>query len=132
MNIQGAEEEGLGKGGKEKGRGEGGGGEKHRRLNLVVHPLVGGGERGGTTEERGSEKHVGGTLLSSSGEPQVAPPAPVEWFALVGVVVHGREVSVVWDHKGKKYPDIGAGLHVWVDGKLAASSPELTRLSVAI
>jgi hypothetical protein len=22
----------------------------------------------------------------------------VEWFALKGVIVHGREVSVVWDH----------------------------------
>ena len=120
--IQGEEEEK-----EEEGRG---GGEKHRRLNLVVHPLVGGAPRG--TEERGSER-VGGS--SSRGEEEeVAPPAPVEWFALIGVVVHGREVSVVWDHKGERYPDVGAGpgLHVWVDGKLAASSPELTRLSVAI
>ena len=47
--------------------------------------------------------------------------------------MHGREVSVVWDREGRRFPELGApGLHVWVDGVLAASSPELTPLSVPL
>jgi len=38
---------------------------------------------------------------------------------------------VVWDHDGARY-GVGPGLHVWVNGKLAASSPRLMRLEVSL
>ena len=38
---------------------------------------------------------------------------------------------MVWDHDGARY-GVGPGLHVWVNGKLAASSPRLMRLEVSL
>lgn len=127
--------EGGGGGGGEGGGGGGEGGGKRHNLNLVVHPLVGGAGAAGAGEanEGGDGDRVsGGGANERASERRTAPAAPVEWFALTGVVVHGREVSVVWDLSGVKYPGVGQGLHVWVDGKLAASSRELRRLSVPI
>ena len=46
------------------------------------------------------------------------------WFRLEGVRYQGREVVVQWDRDGARWGG-AAGLRVWADGKLVASSPRL-------
>ena len=56
---------------------------------------------------------------------EVYPLSAVRWFAATAVKLRGRDVAVVWDADGKRFPH-GAGLHVWVDGLLAGSAFPLT------
>jgi len=57
----------------------------------------------------------------------------VTYFALDNVFYHGHNVSVAFDAAGKRYAAKGCtGLCVWVDGKLAAKSATLGRLSVEL
>ena len=60
---------------------------------------------------------------------EVDPLAPEDWpyFALDDLPYHGRRVSILWDRDGSRYRR-GAGLHILVDGKTAATSPRLGRL----
>jgi hypothetical protein len=57
-----------------------------------------------------------------------ADPGYLRFFALVDVPYHGHLIGVVWDVDGTRY-HLGAGLHVLVDGKVAASAPKLTRIA---
>ncbi len=59
--------------------------------------------------------------------------APADWdyFALDDVPYRGHRVCILWDKTGKRYKR-GAGLHVLVDGKQAATSPTLSPLVVEI
>jgi hypothetical protein len=50
-----------------------------------------------------------------------------DWFCLDGAPYHGHLLTVIWDRDGSRYHR-GAGLSVLIDGRLVASSPELTRL----
>ncbi|MEX2139739.1 MAG: discoidin domain-containing protein [Pirellulales bacterium] len=61
---------------------------------------------------------------------EVHPLAPADWdyFALDGVVYHGRELMIFWDKEGKRYGR-GAGLHVIVDGRKIASAEKLQPLT---
>ena len=63
----------------------------------------------------------------------VNPLAPADWhyFALDDVPYRGHLISVVWDKTGKRYK-LGAGLHVLVDGKPAAKSLTLSRLTLRV
>jgi hypothetical protein len=63
----------------------------------------------------------------------VRPLAPATWdyFALDGVAYRNHTVSIVWDRTGQRY-GIGRGLAVMLDGKIAATSPELSRLTVPV
>ncbi|MEI6538001.1 MAG: discoidin domain-containing protein [Planctomycetota bacterium] len=63
----------------------------------------------------------------------VNPLAPAAWdyFALDDVPYRGHLISVVWDKTGKRYK-LGAGLHVLVDGKPAAKSLTLSRLTLRV
>ncbi|MEZ6038182.1 MAG: discoidin domain-containing protein [Planctomycetota bacterium] len=54
-----------------------------------------------------------------------------DWFALERLGYRGHEVAVRWDRTGARYGR-GAGLRVFVDGRLVAHSPSLTRLEVAM
>jgi len=60
---------------------------------LTVHPLVGGGGGGadGGSEE---DEREGGSARGGRPDGGVAAPAAVEWFALSGAVVHGREAGL--------------------------------------
>lgn len=57
--------------------------------------------------------------------------AQLPWWTVDGVSLHARIVSVAFDADGLHYKR-GAGLKVWVDGVVAASSPTLTKLVVAL
>lgn len=64
----------------------------------------------------------------------VAPLLPEgtwAWFCLDGVRVRGHDLAVVWDRDGSKYGK-GAGLHVWLDGKVVAKSDRLGTLKVPL
>ena len=64
----------------------------------------------------------------------VAPLAPadaLDWFALDGVRYHGHELAILWDRAGTRYHR-GAGLIVIADGKPAAHSARLERVTVAL
>ncbi len=61
------------------------------------------------------------------------PAGKLEHFLLDGLNYRGHDVTVVWDDpQGKKdhYGDGRRGLDVYIDGKLAKSSPKLERLTV--
>jgi hypothetical protein len=63
---------------------------------------------------------------------EIAPLIPEkawDWFCLDGVSYHGRKLTIVWDATGEKY-GLGKGLHLLVDGSLAANSPGLSRLRI--
>jgi hypothetical protein len=63
----------------------------------------------------------------------VNPLAPDtwDWFALDDVAYHGHSVSIVWDRNGTRYKR-GRGLMLFVNGRKAATRPDLGRLSVAL
>ncbi|HEY3957508.1 MAG TPA: discoidin domain-containing protein [Streptosporangiaceae bacterium] len=63
----------------------------------------------------------------------VNPQIPAGWkyFCLENVPYHGHNVTVMWDRDGTQY-HAGRGLHVYVDGKLAARSATIHRLTVPI
>lgn len=54
-------------------------------------------------------------------------PQYLKYFALEDVPYHGHLVGVVFDADGKKY-GLGAGLSVFVDGKIVAHEPGLKRV----
>lgn len=57
---------------------------------------------------------------------EVHPLSLVAHFCVTRLRVRGLELAVVWDALGERYAH-GAGLHVWVDGRWAASAaPQLT------
>jgi len=58
-------------------------------------------------------------------------PADWDWFALQNVAYRGHDVTVFWDRDGSRYGR-GAGLHLVVDGGVAARADGLERLSVEL
>ncbi len=64
---------------------------------------------------------------------EIAPLLPADtwtWFRLDGVRYRGRELAIEWDRDGSRF---GArGLRLFVDGKLLASAPELTKLTAPL
>jgi hypothetical protein len=63
----------------------------------------------------------------------VNPLAPASWdyFALDGIAYRNHALTIVWDRTGERY-GMGRGLSLLVDGQLAASSPELGRLTAPL
>ena len=51
-----------------------------------------------------------------------------DWFCLDNILYHGKIVTIIWDKTGLKYKK-GKGLSVWVNGKKAASSLKLERVT---
>ncbi len=62
---------------------------------------------------------------------EINPLAPADWdyFALDDVPYRGHRVSIVWDKLGKRY-QLGAGLHVLVDGHAVGKSDKLERVAI--
>ena len=59
----------------------------------------------------------------------------IKYFALDNVAYHGHNLTVAYDSAGAhgRYAGKGCtGFCVWVDGKLAHSSPTLARLNVSL
>ena len=52
-----------------------------------------------------------------------------DYFCIDGLLYHGVIISVLWDREGSRYGR-GAGLHVLVNGKAAASSRTIRKLKI--
>eukprot|EP00038_Savillea_parva_P005034 m.146395 g.146395 ORF g.146395 m.146395 type:complete len:334 (-) comp11644_c0_seq12:1814-2815(-) len=59
------------------------------------------------------------------------PAHVLPWWAADGVAIRGRIVTVVFDADGSHYR-LKAGLTVWVDGTIVATSPHLARLEIPL
>ena len=64
-------------------------------------------------------------------EPLFVPGEQLSSFAAGGLRIRGQEVEVAFDVDGTRYGG-SAGLAVWLDGRLAAHSPKLSRLAVRL
>ncbi|MFF1607705.1 discoidin domain-containing protein [Amycolatopsis sp. NPDC058278] len=64
---------------------------------------------------------------------RLAPLVPSTWdhFAVENVPYHGRNLTVAWDRDGHVYRQ-GAGLSVWLDGKLVLRQSGLTAVDVPV
>lgn len=64
---------------------------------------------------------------------EINPLASDDWdyFALDNIAYHGCNIGVYWDKSGERY-GLGKGLRLLVDGKLAASSDRLDKLSAKL
>lgn len=58
-----------------------------------------------------------------------ASPGHLSFFALQNVPYHGRLVTIVYDHDGRRY-GLGRGLSIFSEGRLRAHRPTLGRLTV--
>ncbi|WP_154697649.1 MGH1-like glycoside hydrolase domain-containing protein [Lentzea guizhouensis] len=63
----------------------------------------------------------------------IAPLAPASWthFAVENVPYHGHNLTVLWDRDGTRYGK-GAGLRVWLDGRLTHTQPNLAAVRLTI
>lgn len=59
------------------------------------------------------------------------PPGEWDYFCLTRVSYHGRDLTVLWDRDGTRYGR-GKGLRLWVDGRPAASRPDLGKLATRL
>ncbi|WP_229693085.1 MGH1-like glycoside hydrolase domain-containing protein [Lentzea pudingi] len=66
-------------------------------------------------------------------EVSIAPLVPDSWnhFAAENVPYHGHNLTVLWDRDGNRYGK-GAGLRVWVDGRLTHSQAGLAAVRLTI
>jgi hypothetical protein len=55
------------------------------------------------------------------------PDGKWDWFCLDNILYHGKIITVIWDKTGTKYKR-GKGLSVWVNGKLAGRSENLSKI----
>ncbi|WP_394619426.1 discoidin domain-containing protein [Lentzea sp. JNUCC 0626] len=64
---------------------------------------------------------------------QLSPLVPDSWshFAVENLPYHGRNLTVLWDRDGSKYGQ-GAGLKVWLDGRLTHSQPTLAKVQLTV
>ena len=56
-------------------------------------------------------------------------PHQLAWFSVSSAQIHGHDVAVQYDEHGEHYGN-GVGIAVWLDGRLVADAPTLTRLAV--
>ena len=59
------------------------------------------------------------------------PTSALPWWTADGIALHGKIVSVRFDLDGSHYKQ-GAGLKVYVDGKVVASTTNMGKLSVQL
>jgi hypothetical protein len=77
---------------------------------------------------------INGLIGVRPGDPLVVNPlVPLDWdwFALENVPYRGHDVTVLWDRDGSRYGQ-GAGLRVYVDGRVVAARSGLGRLAVPV
>lgn len=58
-------------------------------------------------------------------------PSSLGFCAADHIAYHGHVLSIVWDADGSHYHK-GKGLGLWIDGRLASSSPSVTRLTAKL
>ena len=58
-------------------------------------------------------------------------PVTITHAAADHISYHGHNLAIVWDKDGSHYKK-GAGLSLWIDGKLAASSAGMQRLTAEL
>ncbi len=56
------------------------------------------------------------------------PEGKWDWFCLDNVLYHGKILTIIWDINGTKYKK-GKGLSLWVNGRKAAHSPKLEKVT---
>ncbi len=56
------------------------------------------------------------------------PEGKWDWFCLDNVLYHNQILTIVWDKDGSKY-NKGKGLLLFVDGKVVAQSPTLSKIT---
>jgi hypothetical protein len=61
----------------------------------------------------------------------LVPPDAWDWFCLDRIPYHGRFLTILYDHSGKKYGR-GAGLRILADGAEIGSSPGLQRITAPL
>ena len=71
----------------------------------------------------GLQPFANGTLLVNP----LAPTTDLPWWAVDGVLLHGRIVAVTFDVDGSHY-NKGKGIRVLVDGTVAATAPAMLPL----
>jgi len=59
------------------------------------------------------------------------PAGTWDYFCLDNVLYHGKILTIIWDKTGEKYGK-GKGLTLFIDGKQAAHSPKLARISASL
>lgn len=76
---------------------------------------------------------LAGIIPSDDDNLTVNPLAPDTWdyFAVDRINYRGHDVAVVWDRNGDRYK-FGKGLHLVVNGKVAASAPAVGKLTVKL
>lgn len=74
-----------------------------------------------------------GLRPQSGGSLRVQPLVPASWdhFAAENVPYHGHNVTVLWDRDGSHYHQ-GAGLRIYLDGRLVRSSATLKDTTVGV
>ena len=80
-------------------------------------------------------RHVAGLMPQADGTLVVSPLcAGWDWFALHNVPYRGHTISITWDKRSDRQREAQTpkGLSVYVDGDLAAESPELESLLVPL
>jgi len=61
----------------------------------------------------------------------LVPENTWDYFCLDNILYHGQILTILYDRSGKHYHR-GTGLQVFVNSRLAASAPKLTRLEIKI
>lgn len=54
-----------------------------------------------------------------------------DYFCLDQITYHDRKLTVIWDRIGEKYQQ-GKGLTVLIDGKVAANSPNMSKIELSL
>ncbi|GAA5024384.1 hypothetical protein GCM10025734_82840 [Kitasatospora paranensis] len=74
-----------------------------------------------------------GLRPQTGGNLRIQPLVPAGWdhFAAENVPYHGHNVTLLWDRDGTHYGQ-GAGMRVYVDGRLSRTSPTLRDLTVGV
>ncbi|ODM90461.1 Beta-L-arabinobiosidase [Orchesella cincta] len=81
--------------------------------------------------------NVLGDLLGIEPQPDntfvIDPLIPSSWsyFIVENLLYHGHNMTILYDKDGSKY-NTGAGMKIYLNGELAASQPELGRMSLNI
>ena len=75
----------------------------------------------------GLQPHSNGTLVVNP----LVPAEVLPWWAADGIALHGHIVAVAFDADGTRYKR-QPGLSIWVDGKLALTSPQIGRVSIQL
>ena len=61
----------------------------------------------------------------------LVPEARWNWFCMDGISYRGHDVTVLWDKDGRRYGK-GAGMRIWVDGRLVSVTPGIAKAEIKL